>query len=96
MALLHGRAGRLPAQNGGPRHRQYATGGGPNAFDAARVCGAIQTPDSLRSYCVESAWSDVDEDAPWLRAVLEVPQLGLGTGTSFMGPASLGLETGIF
>jgi hypothetical protein len=96
MALLHGRAGRSPAQNGGPRHRQYTTGGGPNGFDAARVCGAIRTPDSLRSYCVESAWSDVDEGAPWLRAVLEVPQLGLGTGTSFMGPASLGLETGVF
>merc|ERR1712054_129872 len=38
------------------------------AFDPRSVCSAISTPDSLRSYCIEAAWTDVDVDAPWLRA----------------------------
>ena len=36
------------------------------------VCKHIQTPDLLDKHCTEQTWSQIDESAPWLRAVMDL------------------------
>jgi hypothetical protein len=36
------------------------------------ACKNLQTPDLLGQYCSETTWGDIDSNAPWLRAVLDL------------------------